>query len=208
MEESSDIIVRAFEARDVQAVAELMRCTWASGMDAQIGTLASLAILSSYLVDHEWGLVAEHDGRLMGTVLAGLRRSNHAERWSALTTGAMERARSIDPALPDRLRAEGDIEAEEARVTRSLKASDLPEADATVQLLVLAKEARGRHLGGRLFDGARDWMRSQGARGYFLMTDDECDVGFYDHKGLRRMVTTKVVHDGSPINVYAYGELL
>lgn len=208
MEDLDDMIIRPLEEGDVRPIAELMRRTWASGLDREAGTISSLLLLASYLAEHEWALVAERDGQLLGTVVAGLRDTDQTERWAALSNAAVERARAIDPALPDMLMAEGDIEVEEARVTHALKATDLPEADATIQLLVLSEKARGRHLGATLFDSARDWMRSQGARGYFLMTDDECDVGFYDHRGLRRMVTTTVLHDGLPVSVYAYGELL
>lgn len=208
MEDQTDLTIRPFRDDDVNAISELVRQTWISEPDVMAGTLAARAILGHYLMDHEWGLVAERAGKVRGTILAGLRDTDQSERWRPFVREVLERARAIDPSLPDRVREAAHDEVVEARITRELKASGSPQSDATIQLLLLSPEARGHHVGGRLLDGARTWMRSQGARGYFLMTDDDCDVGFYDHKGLTRMDTVAIEHEGSPFNIYTYGELL
>ena len=57
-------------------------------------------------------------------------------------------------------------------------------ADAAVKLLIVSPDAKGLGLGGRLFSAALDHLREAGASGYHLLTDDSCDVGFYEHKGL------------------------
>lgn len=203
-----DVTMRPFEERDFEPTAELVRTAWESGLDANLGRLAAHTILATYLTEHDWGLVAEREGTLLGVVLAGLRHPGDNARWHEALASLEDEAKAQDPELPSRLRELGEVEVAEAEVTRHLKENDLPEADATIQLLILSPEARGRHLGTRLFESALAWIRSQGARGYFLMTDDECDVGFYDHRGIPRLESVEIQHEGRPFGIYAYGERL
>lgn len=204
----TDVDIRPFDAADVPAAAELFRRTWLGDLPPKEGSLAATLVLGAYLSDHAWGLVACDRKEMLGIILGGLRDTDQSARWARLGEEALAQARELDPSLPGRIQADSLIEAEEARMTQELKASDLPQADATIQLLLLAPGARGHHLGSRLLDAARSWFASQGARGYFLMTDDECDVGFYDHLGLQRMRTRSVETPRGTVGVYAYGELL
>lgn len=208
MADQTELIVRPLQDDDVPAVIELFRRTWLGELPLEEGTLAATLVLCEYLSDHAWGRVVECPRGLLGVVLAGLRQTDQSGRWASLREDALAAAQETDPSLSTRLTADVATEVEEARVTRTFKASGLPQADATIQLLLLAPEARGRHLGARLLDAARTWMRSEGARGYFLMTDDDCDVSFYDHMGLERMSAQPVETDGGSINIYVYGESL
>lgn len=208
MQEHGDITVRPFEAQDFEPLAELVRQTWESDQDEVVGTLEAQLTLAEYLVEHDWGLVALAGDTLVGGVLATLRDTPSSERWEAVVTLLVGRARAIDPALPQRLRELAEVEVREAEETRRLRESGSPVADATILLLILSPQARGHHLGSRLLDEATSWARTQGARGYSLMTDDECDVGFYDHVGVPRIGTVEMERDGRPFGIYTYGELL
>ena len=73
---------------------------------------------------------------------------------------------------------------EEAELEREYASEDPEGADATVKLLIVSPDAKGLGIGGRLFSAALDHLRETGARGYHLLTDDSCDFGFYEHKGL------------------------
>lgn len=208
MAHAGNIEIRPFAERDFEPLAELVRQVWESGLDEVTGTLAARLTLAAYLALHEWGLVAEHDGRLVGGILAGLRDTPGDGHWADVLESLEGQAAEIDPELPTRLLELAEVEVREAEVTRRLKESDAPQADAVIQLLILSPEARGRHLGSRLLDEALSWARSQGASGYFLMTDDECDVGFYDHLGIPRLETERIEYDDRPFHIYAYGGLL
>lgn len=203
-----DVAIRPFEAGDFEPLAMLMNEVWGSGGYSPEEVLADRIVLASYLVEHDWGLVAEHDGVLVGAILAGLRQPHPDALWTDKLTSLWEDAGRKDATLPARLLQISEVEVAEAEVTRRLKAEPLPQADATIQLLILSEGARGKHLGTHLLDSALAWMRSQNARGYFLMTDDECDVGFYDHRGIPRLETKQIEHEGRPFGIYAYGDLL
>lgn len=208
------IAIRDFGPQDFEPVACLTQEVWGDGLEGQASELAGKAMVAAYLDDHAWGRVAvDAGGAVVGAILAGLRDTPHINaedpEWPFPTlAGTLDEARSLDPDLPALLREQAAVEIREAEVTRELQATGAPESDATIQLLVLSERARGHHLGSTLLDAARAWFRSQGARGYFLMTDDECDYGFYDHEGLRRLKTDEITVSGSPFGLYAYGELL
>lgn len=217
----ASIQTRPLEPHDFGPLAHLMLEVWGPSDAGQPEELSAQALLASYLECAAWGRVALQEDQLVGAVLAGMRDTMADRRhqpqachWPYPTLGSvLARACEIDPGLPDRMRAQHVVEVEEAHVTRELQARPMPESDATVQLLIVSERVRGRHVGSALFDAARRWMRSQGARGYFLMTDDECDYGFYDHAGLRRLRCETLGAPSTdpsdkPFHVYAYGERL
>ena len=71
-------------------------------------------------------------------------------------------------------------------------------------------------MGGRLFAAASEAAAKNG--GLYLLTDDACDIGFYDHKGMQRMVSrpsevedpacpqTANASDGNAFNLYVYAQ--
>ncbi|MBF4802492.1 MAG: GNAT family N-acetyltransferase, partial [Lancefieldella parvula] len=44
--------------------------------------------------------------------------------------------------------------------------------------------AQGKGVGGMLFSYMLNFLKEQGAKHCFLATDDDCDISFYQHKGL------------------------
>ena len=72
----------------------------------------------------------------------------------------------------------------EAELERDYLAGGSLGADAAVKLLIVSPDAKGLGLGGKLFSAALEHLREAGAAGYHLLTDDSCDFGFYEHKGL------------------------
>lgn len=203
-----DITTRPFEAGDFEPLAEVIRQVWEADQDVPIGTLEARLTLAEYLVEHDWGLVALSGDALVGGVLASLHGTSADARWQGVTASLIEEARAMDPNLPQRLIELGEVEVREAEEMNRLRQGGAPISDATILLLILSPQARGHHLGSRLLCEATSWARGQGARGYFLMTDDECDVGFYDHLGIPRIETMEIEHEGRPFGIYAYGDLL
>ena len=82
------------------------------------------------------------------------------------------------------------------------------------ELLIVSPEARGLGIGRKLFDAVRDHLRGRGAAGFYLLTDDNCDVSFYDHMGLRQEVrrrsevTWPDEEPGTDFGIYVYAERL
>lgn len=185
MTQTEKLTWRAFAPEDFERAAELLGRTWLPEFDEPAQLAASQIELAHYLAQTTWSLLAEREGEILGVVLL-------AERGREATGGAgwaelearLTRAAEKDEALAEAVRVEMDGVREEAELEREYAAEEPAGADAAVKLLIVSPDAKGLGLGGRLFSAALDHLRETGARGYHLLTDDSCNFGFYEHKGL------------------------
>ena len=185
MVETENLTFRAFAPEDFERVAVLLGRTWLPEFDEAAQRAASQIELAHYLAQTTWSLLAERGDEILGAVLL-------AERGAAATGGAgwaelearLTRAAEKDPGLAEAVRTEMDGVREEAELERAYLAGGSLGADAAVKLLIVSPDAKGLGLGGKLFSAALEHLRETGAAGYHLLTDDSCDFGFYEHKGL------------------------
>ena len=192
MTETENLTFRAFAPEDFERLAVLLGRTWLPEFDEAAQRAASQIELAHYLAQTTWSLLAERAGEVLGAVLL-------AERGAAATDDAgwaelearLTRAAEKDEALAEAVRTEMDGVREEAELERDYLASGPLGADAAVKLLIVSPDAKGLGLGGRLFSAALEHLREAGAAGYHLLTDDSCDFGFYEHKGLRRAMSRR-----------------
>lgn len=91
-----------------------------------------------------------------------------------------------DPQLAATVDLEMGGIAEERALGARFEATGAAEADVEIKLLIVSPAAQGLGLGKQLLSRAARHARNNGAGGYFLLTDDACDVSFYDHLGLRQ----------------------
>lgn len=210
-----DITYRAFEPGDFEPVAELMRAQWCCDLAGEAGEYSSAIDLCGYLAQTDWSLVAERgDGEVLGAAL--LRLNNKREdAWERRRTSLVREA-STDPELEAEVRRDVDVLEEEARLSEEYGASGRLGSKAELKLLIVSPRAQGFGVGSRLFEAASHAAAGNG--GLYLLTDDSCDIGFYDHKGMRRMVSrasevetpacpqTDDASDGDAFNLYVYAQ--
>ena len=182
-----ELVLRPFEKSDFEPLAELVGRTWLSEFPARAQAAAGGIELAHYLAAATWSLVAERGGTIMGAVLLVERGHENpdAGAWTSLEERLAAEAEK-DPELAEAVRVEMDGVAEEARLERAYAETGAAGTAATVKLLIVSPDAKGLGIGGRLFSAAVDHLRATGAAGYHLLTDDACDVSFYEHKGLSR----------------------
>ena len=185
MTETEKLTWRAFAPEDFERAAGLLGRTWLPEFDEAPQRAASQIELAHYLAQTTWSLVAEREGEILGVVLLAERgrEATGGDAWSELEA-RLTRAAEKDEALAEAVRVEMGGVREEAELEREYAAGGPMGADAAVKLLIVSPDAKGMGLGGRLFSAALEHLRETGARGYHLLTDDSCDVGFYEHKGL------------------------
>lgn len=180
------LALRPFGEKDFEPLALLVGRTWLGDFPTRAQEAAGRIELAHYLARSTWGLVAERAGELMGAVLLAERGAEVLPGdWRGLER-ALTAAAEKDPELAEAVRVEMDGVAEEAAVEREYGDGGAPGTDATVKLLIVSPDSKGLGIGGRLFSAAEGHLREHGARGYHLLTDDACDVGFYEHRGLSR----------------------
>lgn len=185
MTQTRNLTWRAFEPGDFERAARLLGRTWLPEFGEAAQRAASQIELAHYLAASTWSLLAERDGEVLGVVLVAERGREVAGDvdWAGLEA-RLTRAAEKNEALAEAVRTEMDGVREEAELEREYAADGPAGADATVKLLIVSPDAKGLGIGGGLFSAALEHLRETGARGYHLLTDDSCDVGFYEHKGL------------------------
>lgn len=78
--------------------------------------------------------------------------------------------------------------------------------DGELYALYLLKEAQGTGAGRRLFDAARQSLRSCGINGMYLwVLADNPSAGFYRHMGGREVARKTIDIGGKPLEEIAYG---
>ena len=187
---------RPFAPEDIEPVAELFYRQWGTEAGERLGRLDARINVCNYLMDADWGVVAEGvDGRLLGALLVETGAQTEAMR-SSWRTRREELLAKVAPGATFGHEV-CRVEAEELALSRRFreKAAGQPEAAAEFKLL---------SVGGSLLRLGENHLRQAGARGYYLITDDTCDVEFYDHLGLSRLVTEASVAEVG-VNLYIYG---
>ena len=190
MTQTEELTWRAFAPEDFERAAGLLGRTWLPEFPARAQRAASQIELAHYLARSTWSLVAERGDEILGAVLLAERDREGigGEDWAALEARLTDGAEG-DPELAEAVRVEMDGVREEAALELEYLAAGGAGTDATIKLLIVSPDAKGLGIGGRLFSAALDRLRETGARGYHLLTDDSCDFGFYEHKGLRRAMS-------------------
>lgn len=213
MPTASFLIFRRFEDRDAEQAARIFQQQWHAGLEPRAGRLVSEATVCNYLTDADWGLVGEVDGRLMGVVLVSSdpqgeasdepRRKAVHDRWLA------RREALLAQLGPDTQfgRDVAGLEAEEGEVARRYVKGGGEGSGAEIKLLIVSPEARGMGMGKRLIQAVADHVREIGRDGFFLLTDDACDVGFYEHLGLCRQLEEPSRAEPG-LNLYVYSKEL
>lgn len=185
--------------------AELFCNQWCRDLEPHLARLASEATLCNYLMDADWGLVAELGGRIMGVCLAscGLQTDKARTSWLARREALVA---EVGPGAQFG-REVAPVEAEEGKLACHYAARKSIDAGTEIKLLVVSPASRGMGVGKRLVQASADHVREVGHRGFFLITDDTCDVGFYDHLGLSRQLEEPSRAEPG-LNLYVYSKEL
>ena len=182
----AELTFRPFDEKDFERLAELVGRTWLADFPSRAQMAAGRVELAHYLAQSTWSLVAERGDALMGAVLLAERGGEPVPgAWAALEELLATEAEK-DPELSEAIRTEMSGVEEEAALEAEYAATGAPGTAAAVKLLIVSPDAKGLGIGGRLFSAALEHLREVGATGYHLLTDDACDVSFYEHKGLTR----------------------
>ena len=142
---------RPFAPEDFEPVAELFYRQWGTETGERLGRLDARINVCNYLMDADWGVVAEGvDGRLLGALLVETGAQTEAMR-SSWRTRREELLAKVAPGATFGHEV-CRVEAEELALSRQFreKAAGQPEAAAEFKLLIVGSEARGLGVGGGL----------------------------------------------------------
>ena len=75
---------------------------------------------------------------------------------------------------------------------------------AELALLIVSGDCKGMGLGRRMIGEAERIVTANGMKGLFFYTDTDCNFGFYDHIGAKRIAYSDIECMGEPLRVFVY----
>lgn len=201
------VVYRPLEETDFDAVASLYERLWCSGLDELVAPRASRLAAATYLAISPLGLVASIGNRVLGVVLARDGFERRVARWEGIRDELAGEARRLG--LAEELESSLSVDRSELSLATGYSREGERFSQAQMTLLAVSPDAHGLGIGSGLFDRMSSMIALTGASGFFLTTDDECDWGYYEYRGLSRISAHEVDGaDGSPLTVYLYGKEL
>lgn len=193
---------RPFQSEDFDGLARLFQNQWCTQIGDEAGRLASRIDLCGYLAQTDWSMVAvraagdkgRESGRcggepeILGATLLCLDplADRSSSPWIQQREALLAQAHASE-ALWNEVRRDVDCIEDEAHLSAEYAATGEPGSDAELKLLIVNPSSRGLGVGRALFTAARKAAKAQEG-GVFLITDDGCDVSFYEHAGLSRRI--------------------
>jgi Acetyltransferases len=205
----SELYFRALEKKDVARIQAIICETWRFdeySADAKTVSRISACYLYSCLLRHAFNLVATHNGETIGLVVCTDRRKNPRARFLYLL-------RMFLAYFPLTLKREGRLAAKEIRAIqdedKKLRGKLPHPFDAEISLFIVSKKYRGLGIGKMLFQEALGFFYDMNIMSYCAFTDTDCNFGFYDAQGLKKVAERRLSFDGCPakdFRVFLYGK--
>lgn len=178
---------RPFAEDDFESLSGIYGRLWCDTGEEDERRLFGAVAVATYLSISPHSIVAEHDGRAIGCALGRMAGEATPSQWRWHRDLLISAAEVFESKLSKRMRDQLLVDRRELEVAAEYLERSEAYASSELNLLMVDPDIKGLGIGGRLFDLMRRELSAEGAKGFFLMTDDECDFTFYDHKGLSRL---------------------
>lgn len=178
---------RPFAEDDFESLSGIYGRLWCDAGEEDERRLFGAVAVATYLSISPHSIVAEHDGRAIGCALGRMAGEATPSQWRWHRDLLISAAKVFEPKLSKKMRDQLLVDRRELEVAAEYLERSEAYASSELNLLMVDPDIKGLGIGGRLFDLMRRELSAEGAKGFFLMTDDECDFTFYDHKGLSRL---------------------
>lgn len=184
MSTSTPIIV-PFEDADLPELISIIERVWYLDDDNSKETSRSLATIdiSYYIGVSTHRFVTKQDGQILGLIFCSNGETPvDYEKWQKLEHESTINAKKLfSKADFEDYEIFGEVE---SRLVHKYWNTNTNDAKWEITLFCVSPTIKSQGIGGMLFSYILSFMKEQGAKHYFLATDDDCDFGFYQHKGL------------------------
>ncbi|MCO6558631.1 MAG: GNAT family N-acetyltransferase [Bifidobacterium sp.] len=174
---------------DVEAITRQFDETWGHyapiGNDKKLSMLLSYHFVLHYIEPATRGEIAHKNGTFMGVTLS------RVVGQPVMFGNTRKEMAKIDERLnstPAGHKALADLELGfeiERRMERQTRIND--KAPAEVELFLVSSASRGHGVGGELWNRTMDYFQRSHVPMFYLHTDSDCDVSFYDRHGMERI---------------------
>ena len=195
-----NIKIRDIEEKDLPALKSFIVEAWGDGwnlkrFEQDTDFFQSLldVYLSIFLNSSTFGKVATMDDAVVGAILGAV----HGEQ-------PIFRQFQKDIA-PNTLTLLGAAESERLDIIEHMSTSfqsigallenRLDDYNGSLEYIVVAKQAQGLKIGKQLWNALSDYFTLKNAKSIYLITDSQCNVGFYEHHGFVKVDTQQATYN-------------
>ena len=184
MSTDSPIII-PFEDADLPKLISIVERVWYLDGEESKDTSHSLATIDiAYFISvstHRF--VAKQGDQILGLIFCSNGETPaDFEKWQKLENETTAKAKKLlSEARFKDYEIFGDVE---SHLVHDYWNTNTNDAKWEITLFCVNPAIKSQGIGGMLFSYVLDFMKEQGAKHYFLATDDDCDISFYQHKGL------------------------
>mgnify|MGYP000008974140 FL=1 len=178
-------IIVPFEDTDLSELISIVERVWYLDGDESKDESRSLATIdiAYFLGVSTHRFVAKQDGQILGLIFCSNGETPaDFEKWQKLENETTAKAKKLlSEARFKDYEIFGDVE---SHLVHDYWNTNTNDAKWEITLFCVNPAIKSQGIGGMLFSYVLDFMKEQGAKHYFLATDDDCDISFYQHKGL------------------------
>ena len=202
LDEKHQVSFRPMQAGDLGTIERAFELTWASpiGAGTPIGSLGTRYCVKHYQSISTRCEVAVKDNEILGVTMARVAGKPLAFPAAGKELNQIAQQMERDPAGKRLLDHTREWYRNELELERSAQLGEY--ANAELELFLVMSRARGLGVGGRMFNRVRDYFFACGAPGFFLHTDSDSDVGFYEHQGMRCVAKRSGVSNPDVLYIY------
>ena len=184
MSDDTPIIV-PFEDTDLPELISIVERVWYLDGDESKETSRSLATIdiSYYIGVSTHRFVAKHRNTVLGFIFCSNGEDpEDKQKWIELENASTITAKKLlSPKDFEGYEAVGTVE---SNLICKYWNEGVKTPKWEITLFCVSPAAQGKGVGGMLFSYMLNFLKEQGAKHCFLATDDDCDISFYQHKGL------------------------
>lgn len=184
-----DVIYSPIIFSDVDDIVRAFDQTWSHldelKGDRKLSQLRSYHFVLNFLLTATQGEVARKNGKFMGVILS--RVAGQPRLFSSVPQqlAKIDERLNSTPLGHKALSSSQMTGRIEQAMERQIHIGE--KAPAEVELFLVAPQARGHGVGGKLWERAVESFERFEAPMFYLHTDSGCDMAFYDHQGMRRV---------------------
>ncbi|MBF0921467.1 MAG: GNAT family N-acetyltransferase [Atopobium sp.] len=178
-------IIVPFEDTDLPELISIVERVWYLDGDESKETSRSLATIdiAYYIGVSTHRFVAKQNGQILGLIFCSNGETPaDFEKWQKLENETTAKAKKLFSEADFKgYEICGDVE---SHLVHNYWNTNTNDAKWEITLFCVSPAAQGKGVGGMLFSYMLNFLKEQGAKHYFLATDDDCDISFYQHNGL------------------------
>ena len=205
---SEHITLRPITRKDYPFIEDIIRKTWkydALSSNPKDAKHMARLYLRSCLLRATFSCVAAVDGKVLGVILAGSKKSvpkfalrrTLAQLWSIALLFTTKTGRGI-----------GKFFSTFDQTDEELLKNAGNAFDAEICFFAVDESTRGTGIGTMLFAQALDYLEQEGVKTLYLFTDSSCTYQFYEKRGMQRLGEKTVefsAHTDYRLNMFIYG---